>query len=198
MAIIDDINRTLSNLGRNAFKKAKNVSDSARLSGIIREEEEKQKALFVRIGEYVYENELGALNEPIKEWCDEISASRVRIIQTNEQLAALKGMIKCPQCGASVPASSVFCSACGYKFEELDLHNGLRQEENGNSVCPNCGRKVDKDAAFCTYCGTRIPTDQPQIEETEEIPKDICPNCGNKIKPGQTFCIKCGVKLQEQ
>lgn len=197
MAFLDDVDRTLSNLGRNALKKAKDVSDSARLSGIIREEEEKQKALFVRIGEYVYENELGVLNEPIKEWCDEISASRVRIIKTNEQLTALKGMIKCPQCGESVPARSVFCSACGYKFEELDANNGHKREENESGVCPNCRRQVEEGTAFCTYCGTRIPTDQPQIEEDEEIPKDICPNCGNKIKPGQTFCIKCGVKLPE-
>lgn len=49
MAFLDDVDKTFSNLGRNVLKKAKDVSDSARLSGIIREEEEKQKALFVRI-----------------------------------------------------------------------------------------------------------------------------------------------------
>lgn len=195
MAFLDDVDRTLSQLGQSALKKTKNMSESMRLSGAIKEEEEKQKELFRQIGEYVYENELGITDERIIEWCQDISASRVRAMQNREQITALKGMISCPKCGASIAPNSTFCSVCGSKLEELNT--SPKQEENESDVCPNCGRKVDKDAAFCTYCGTRIPDEQIQIEETEVIPKDTCPNCGNKIKPGQTFCIKCGVKLPE-
>lgn len=195
MAFLDDVDRTLSQLGQSALKKTKNMSESMRLSGAVREEEEKQKELFRKIGEYVYENDLGITDEQIIEWCQDISASRVRAMQNREQITALKGMINCPKCGASIASNSTFCSVCGSKLEELN--SSPKQEENESGVCPNCGRKVDKDAAFCTYCGTRILDGQPQIEETEVIPKDTCPNCGNKIKLGQTFCIKCGVKLPE-
>lgn len=195
MAFLDDVDRTLSQLGQSALKKTKNMSESMRLSGAIREEEEKQKELFRKIGEYVYENELGTADEKIIGWCQDISASRVRAMQNREQMTALKGMINCPKCGASIAPNSTFCSVCGSKLEELNL--SPKQEEDESSVCPNCGRKADKDAAFCTYCGTRIPAGQPQTEETEAVPKDICPNCGNKIKPGQIFCVMCGVKLPE-
>lgn len=196
MAFLDDVDRTLSQLGQSALKKTKNMSESMRLSGAIREEEEKQKELFRKIGEYVYENEMGTADEQISGWCQDILASRVRAMQNREQMTALKGMINCPKCGASIASNSTFCSVCGSRQKEPDLSS--KQDENANGVCPNCGRKADKDAVFCTYCGTRIPDSQPQIEEIEMISKDICPNCGNKIKSGQTFCIKCGVKLPEQ
>ena len=197
MAFLDDVDRTLSQLGQSALKKTKNMSESMRLSGAIREEEEKQKELFRKIGEYVYENELGTADEKIIGWCQDISASRERAMQNREQITALEGMISCPKCGASIAPNSTFCSACGSKIGEPNSNNSLKLEENKSSVCPNCGRKVDKDAAFCTYCGIRIPDGQSQLEETEVIPKNICSNCGNKIKPGQTFCIECGVKLPE-
>ncbi len=196
MAFLDDVDRTLSQLGQSALKKTKNMSESMRLSGAIREEEEKQKELFRKIGEYVYENEMGTADEQISGWCQDILASRVRAMQNREQMTALKGMINCPKCGASIASNSTFCSVCGSRMKEPDLSS--KQDENANGVCPNCGRKADKDAVFCTYCGTRMPDSQPQIEEIEMISKDICPNCGNKIKSGQTFCIKCGVKLPEQ
>ena len=43
MAFLDDVDRTLSQLGQSALKKTKNMSETMRLSGAIREEEEKQK-----------------------------------------------------------------------------------------------------------------------------------------------------------
>lgn len=196
MGILDDADRTLSQWGQSASETIKNMSKFMRLSSAIREEEEKQKELFQKIGEYVYENELGMTEEQIVGWCRDISESRERAMQNREQMTALKGMINCPKCGASIALNSTFCSVCGSRLEELN--SSPKQEENESGLCPNCGRKVDKDAAFCIYCGTKIPDGQPQIEETEVIPKDICPNCGNKIKSGQTFCIKCGVKLPEQ
>lgn len=197
MAIIDEIDRTLSNLGKNAMKKAKDVSESARLSGIIREEEEKQRAIFMRIGEYIYENEPDELNEQVKEWCDGISASRVRIIQIREQLRRLRGMARCPQCGATVAADSAFCSVCGKHLDINVLKEESEQKETTDIICSNCGRAIEGDSAFCTYCGTRINSGQSEVKDAENVQKNICPNCGTEIMTGRKFCIKCGMKLTE-
>ena len=48
---------------------------------------------------------------------------------------------RCPECGALVPSSRRFCSACGRKLAEF---------------CCGCGRPVRKEYRVCPHCGTRL------------------------------------------
>lgn len=188
MAFLDDMDRKLSQLGQSALKKTKDMSESMRLSGANREEEEKQKELCRKIGEYIFENQIELYEEPIRGWCQEISASMERVIQNNDQLNALKGTTTCPVCGAALASGVVFCSTCGSRIEEVV------QKKSDEKICPNCGRKGDRNTIFCTYCGTRMDG-RETMEEIEKMSENICPNCGNKIKPDQMFCVKCGTKI---
>lgn len=49
--------------------------------------------------------------------------------------------IKCPSCGARLPASSKFCNECGTKIQ---------------TSCPQCGASLPPGSKFCNECGTKL------------------------------------------
>lgn len=77
--------------------------------------------------------------------------------------------IKCPKCGAEIPAGAKFCLSCGEKIEQ-----GIK--------CPKCGKINPANAKFCLECGTKLGY-------------LICPNCGAELQPGSKFCMNCGQKV---
>jgi membrane protease subunit (stomatin/prohibitin family) len=80
--------------------------------------------------------------------------------------------IKCPKCGAELPAKAKFCLECGAKVEVLS--------EN-EIICPVCGKKTPK-GKFCMECGA------PLVRK--------CPNCGAELPTGAKFCLECGTKTE--
>lgn len=50
----------------------------------------------------------------------------------------------CPECGASVKATSKFCPECGTKMAQSTAN------------CPECGAEINPNAKFCPECGTKI------------------------------------------
>ncbi|MBQ7063895.1 MAG: SPFH domain-containing protein [Firmicutes bacterium] len=79
--------------------------------------------------------------------------------------------VKCPNCGAEVPAGAKFCLECGSKIVQL--------AEN-EMICPRCGKKTPK-GKFCMECGAPL--------------SNRCPNCGAEVPQGGKFCLECGTKL---
>lgn len=57
--------------------------------------------------------------------------------------AAAAATVKCPNCGADVPAGSKFCNNCGQKLVT-------------ESKCPNCGADVPPGSKFCNNCGQKL------------------------------------------
>ncbi len=51
--------------------------------------------------------------------------------------------MKCPRCGANLPAGATSCGSCGAKFQQ-----GKR--------CPNCQSVIPSNAAVCPKCGARF------------------------------------------
>lgn len=192
MAFLDNVDRTLSQLGQSAIKKTKDMSEAVRLTNQIRDEEEKQAALFRKTGEYVYQQFPETSDEQLKSLLEQITSSKEKVRQCNEQLNNLKGSDRCPSCGAIIPSDSVFCSACGIKIEDaLKEKSAMVQKQINSRVCPNCGRTAGENAAFCTYCGTKIPEENSIVEKKETV----CPACGSKIEDNQNFCTSCGMKI---
>lgn len=217
MAMLDDMDKKISGWFNAGAGKAKDMSESLKISGSIREEENKQTELYKQIGQFYFENYGEQAEGQLKEWCSNIAASKEQVMQYKEQLRILKGTVACPNCGAEVPSNSAFCNVCGTKIE-------VPRRQPKGKVCPNCGAAADAGATFCTTCGTRIqsltePVQQmeaveseleepvqpvaefPQVEEVPvpeniEIPrKKICPQCGVELEPEQIFCTNCGTKV---
>ncbi len=60
----------------------------------------------------------------------------------------------CPVCGKENELDSLFCSACGSKFEEPEEQPA--EPEPQIDVCPTCGYSLSGTETFCPKCGTKI------------------------------------------
>ncbi|MBO5460580.1 MAG: zinc-ribbon domain-containing protein [Ruminococcus sp.] len=225
MAFLDNMDRKLSQFGQGAIKKTKDVSESVRLSGAVREEEAKQSEIYKQIGEYFYQNCADQADDQMKAWCDAVTRSKEIVAQYKEQIRILKGVTYCTNCNAEIPMNSMFCNNCGARVAQPApaVHTG--------PVCPNCQAPVETGQLFCTNCGTRIPEPQPvqapvveeapvaeTVSAVEEVPVmeeasvawenmevtveepvvpaiPTCPNCGAEVGEGQAFCTSCGTRL---
>ena len=74
---------------------------------------------------------------------------------------AEKGLKRCPRCGKTPPAESLFCNMCGYDFrnEKADAVKEEVEEVPPTPVvrkCPHCGAELEADSAFCSTCGRPV------------------------------------------
>ena len=70
----------------------------------------------------------------------------------------IKGIVKCPGCGADVPLQAAFCNACGARMAP----QAAPAPEDG-VPCPACGAVSPKGNRFCTHCGAKLI-----VKNTEE------------------------------
>lgn len=80
------------------------------------------------------------------------------------------GAVRCPNCGASNPASRRFCGECGNR-----LAAGV--------ICPHCGAENQPGMRFCGECGQQLAA------------VSRCSACGFENPPGTRFCGNCGQRL---
>ncbi len=78
--------------------------------------------------------------------------------------------VRCPNCGASNPASRRFCGECGNR-----LAAGV--------ICPHCGAENQPGMRFCGECGKPLTA------------ASRCSACGFENPPGSRFCGNCGQRL---
>lgn len=60
--------------------------------------------------------------------------------------------MKCPKCGAEIPASSKFCNECGTKIEQIALFKGSEPESTESYKCGECGKIIPSNSVFCPEC----------------------------------------------
>lgn len=195
MAFLDDIDKKLTILGQGAIQKTKEVSDTAKMSGIIRTLETQKKECFVELGKLFYLTHQESASDQEKVYIDKINKLDVQIKESREQMCRLKGTIYCPNCNAEIPANSLFCNVCGAKIERKNAESEVFK---GN-VCGQCGSPLEDDQMFCIHCGAKVSRDYEYVaaEVSEEKISDlVCPNCAEKITEDQMFCINCGTALK--
>ena len=82
-----------------------------------------------------------------------INALLAEIARHREEIKQIKGVTKCPGCGAEVPLHAAYCSACGAR---VPAEETAAPAAPGTRVCPCCGAPAEADSAFCNSCGTRL------------------------------------------
>lgn len=222
MSILDELDRKISKIGREAVKKTKEVSESVKVSASLKEEEDQIKELYLQIGEYCYSNRYAAEDRKLQELYASTDQRKQTIVAYQEQLRKLKKMVTCPNCGTDNPNDALFCTGCGTKLEK-------QVEASPNTVgkvCSSCGKPIGIDQVFCTNCGekqTDIPVQvsepvKPTVSPVEvkpvqpkpvvtresvvedipevEIKEIVCRNCGTKLEKGLKFCTTCGASCE--
>lgn len=199
MAFFDDLGKKLSQAGQTAVQKTKEMTDIARINGMISDEEKKVNDNYYQIGKlYVamhqtdFESDFAGMITAIRE-------SETKIRDYKQQIQDIKGVVRCEKCGAEVASNVAFCSSCGAPMPKQDM-----PANNGNLIkCTGCGAMVDKNMRFCTSCGkptadiVNAANDIPTVtnESAAEPVANKCPNCGVAVAEGLAFCTECGTKL---
>lgn len=197
MSFFDNIGSKASAAGQAAAEKARNFAEVNRLNGVISDHEKRISRLYFEIGQSYYERHK---DDPEAEELERIAAitdTNEKIAVCREQIKTLKGVEKCPNCGADVQNGSQFCNNCGTRMPPASMKTAPK----AGLTCPTCGAAVAEGNLFCNNCGTKLapaPAPAPAPEEPAvEESKRSCPNCGTELESDAEFCFNCGAKLGE-
>ena len=153
MSFFDNIGKTISDVSQGAIQKGKGMADVVKFNSLISEEEKKINGLYQEIGKKYVEQYGAAPAEDLKEYVDQVYASKEKIAEYQEKVTELKGITRCPSCGAEVPNGAAFCSVCGAKMEEKPANPA---EPADTLHCTSCGAVISPGSKFCTSCGKPV------------------------------------------
>lgn len=187
MGIFDNIGSKVSATGQAAAEKARNLAEISRLNGVVSEHEKRISRLYFEIGQSYYERHKGDPNAEELERIAAINDANEKLFVCREQIKALKGVEKCPSCGADVAQGVLFCNNCGAKMPPASVRSTVKVQ---SGRCPTCGAAVAPGNMFCNSCGTKLPADAAPVPETK-----TCPTCGAILDADAAFCFSCGARL---
>ena len=153
MAFFEQLGKRLTDAGQNVAQQTKNLADVTQLNGAISDKEKRISQLYLSIGQLYYEEHKGDLSAEHRDIIEEIDKLFAEIAQNRERIKQIKGVVKCPKCGADVPLNAAFCSACG---EKIERDGDLGEKNVAQRYCPACHAAVNAEDTFCNNCGTKI------------------------------------------
>ena len=173
MGFFDDFGKKISSAGQEAIAKTKELADVAKINSSISDEENKIKTAYSEIGKkyifhaksYLYkkyfENHSEDSEEDYEAQIAVIKEAMEKIKAYEQQIVEIKGVVKCPNCGAENSKTAAFCATCGTAMPVPVTESVEATEQNVvEKKCPNCGEVINDGAAFCAKCGTKIEEEQ--------------------------------------
>lgn len=155
MAFFEQLGKKISDAGQGATQQAKNFAEVTRLNSAISEKEKRISQIYAEIGQmYHGKHKHDPMAEGI-ERINEINRLNAEILQCREEIKQIKGVTKCPNCGADVPLNAAFCNACGTKIP-LTEPIGDDADIEPTALCPMCGKPVPASNLFCNHCGAKL------------------------------------------
>lgn len=192
MAFFDELGKKISQAGQTAVQKTKEMTDIAKLNGMISDEEKRINNNYYQIGKLYIEIHQNDFENNFAGMINAIRDSEAKIAEYKQQIQNIKGVVRCEKCGAEVDKNVAFCSSCGSPIQ----NQAPTPVENTNLIkCAGCGAMIDSNMRFCTSCGKPVaanaaPVEQPPVETTKK-----CPKCGVDVANDSAFCTECGTKL---
>ncbi len=184
MAFFDDLGKKISATGQSALQKTKDIAEISRLNSAISDLEKVVENNYNQVGRLYVALHPGDYEADFGGMIMSIADAEAKIRDMKDQIMALRGMVRCANCGAEVSAMSVYCDSCGAEMpRKKEVENLIR--------CEGCGEMVPRDKRFCTSCGRPIASVKPVVPATG----GTCPNCGSELAGGSAFCTQCGYKL---
>lgn len=150
MAFLDNFSKKITEVSQSAVQKTKNMADIVKLTTQISEEEKKINDMYLQIGKlYVERYAMNNADMDINSCIETIKASHASIENCKKMIEDLKGVEKCPSCGAEVENDALFCPLCGATVKVIEAP----QQMPAGKICPACNAQVPEDSKFCTSCG---------------------------------------------
>lgn len=108
----------ISKTSSDVAKKAKDLTEIAKLNSQISSNESRIKEAYLEIGKYVYENLKDNAPQEMAEKMTAIDTAKAEIERLKAEILKVKGSQKCEQCGNEVDLNVAFCPSCGNKMPE--------------------------------------------------------------------------------
>lgn len=118
MSLFEGLSKVISETSATAVSKTKELARIAQLNGAISDEEKIIAAAHTEIGRRYVENLAAERRDLFGDQIDLIAQAQGRIEALRRELDEVKGLGKCPYCGAAVEAGKAFCGNCGAKLTQ--------------------------------------------------------------------------------
>ena len=118
MSLFEGLSKVISETSATAVSKTKELARIAQLNGAISEEEKAIHAAHAEIGRRYVENLAAERRDLFGDQIDLIAQAQGRIEALRRERDEVKGLGKCPYCGAAVEAGKAFCGNCGAKLTQ--------------------------------------------------------------------------------
>ena len=178
MGFFDDFGKKISDASQGAIAKTKDFADVAKLNSNISDEERRINNAYQQIGKLYFEMHLEDFEDCFKDHFAAINESLGKIQDYRQQITNIKGVVKCPNCGAEVPKDSAFCSSCGTPVPKQDVPAAEAEEVSAPEAAP-------------------VETPVEEAPAVEAPVEKKCPSCGATLEDGALFCTNCGTKVEE-
>lgn len=142
----------------NLSNKAKTLSETTSLNGIIKTEERKIASHYQILGQLYFEKYASSPEPEFAESVSVINEAKAKIAETKDKLDNLQNRYKCPNCKKEFKPGAGFCSSCGCALPSS------APVSSGNKTCSKCGTVLPAEAQFCNNCGNKLAISavQPQ------------------------------------
>ena len=137
MAFFEQLGKRITDTGQGVVQQTKNFADVTRLNSEVSDMEKKIAQLYASIGQAYYERHQEDPAPEHRQEVEEIRGLVAEIARRQEEIKQIRGIVKCPSCGADVPVQAAFCNACGAKM--VPASPAAEPPAGDAQLCPACG-----------------------------------------------------------
>lgn len=118
MSFLEGLGKKISSASQEAIAKTKDFADITKLKSNIADEERRINAAYAEIGKAYVETHAEDYEESFAEQIAAIREAKTKIVELEQQIVDIKGVVICPKCGAEVPKDAAFCATCGSAIKQ--------------------------------------------------------------------------------
>lgn len=134
MAIMDNLEvlgRVVSEKGKEAAKKAREITEALQLKAQITAEKNMIQEIYMKIGERYYEEHKAKPGEDFEDLFEEIARSLDKLAGLEQELCVVERIRTCEACGGKVSEEASFCCNCGSRIEPKPQSGSCDDEAAG-------------------------------------------------------------------
>lgn len=165
MSFFDELGRKITDAGKAASEKAKDLAEVTHLNSVIKEKQAQADALTAELGEAYFNAHVNDKNCEFYDKVNEIDNLKKAIDDCRSSILEIKGLVECPFCGTQFDADENCCPNCGKAIPRRaqSIVSGNGEEK---LICAVCGYHMRPGSNFCIMCGT--PVKKEDSAKTEE------------------------------